>query len=36
VKLLFPMIGCVMPALFVVILGPAAIKIFQILIKGAF
>ncbi len=35
VKLLFPMIGCVMPALFVVILGPAAIKIFQTLVKGA-
>jgi len=34
VKLLFPMIGCVMPALFLVILGPAAIKIFHILIQG--
>ncbi len=35
VKLLFPMILCVMPALFIVILAPAAIKIFQMLIKGS-
>jgi tight adherence protein C len=34
VKLLFPMIGCIMPALFIVIMAPAAIKIFQMLIKG--
>jgi tight adherence protein C len=36
VKLLFPMIGCVMPALFLVILGPAAIKIYDLLIRGIF
>jgi tight adherence protein C len=36
VKLLFPMILCIMPALFIVILAPAAIKIFHILIQGQF
>ena len=29
VKILFPMIFCVMPALFVVVVGPGAIRIFQ-------
>jgi tight adherence protein C len=29
VKILFPMIFCVMPALFVVVIGPGAIRIFQ-------
>jgi tight adherence protein C len=29
VKLLFPMIFLVLPALFIVVLGPGAIKIYQ-------
>jgi len=29
VKILFPMIFCVMPALFTVVVGPGAIRIFQ-------
>jgi tight adherence protein C len=29
VKILFPMILCVMPALFIVVLGPGTIRIFH-------
>jgi len=35
-KLLFPLIFFIFPSLFVAILGPAAINIYRVLIKGAF
>ena len=35
VKLLFPMIFCVMPALFIVIIGPAALQIFRAIQNGS-
>jgi tight adherence protein C len=34
VKILFPMLFCVMPALFVVVIGPGAIRIFDAFFKG--
>jgi len=34
VKLVFPLVFCLFPALFVVILGPGAIKIFRVLIQN--
>jgi tight adherence protein C len=29
VKILFPMVACILPALFIVLLGPAAVRIFE-------
>jgi tight adherence protein C len=36
VKILFPLLLCIFPALFVVIIGPGAIKMMQTLFNGAF
>jgi tight adherence protein C len=33
VKIVFPLILCILPALFIVIVGPGAIRIFQTLLQ---
>jgi tight adherence protein C len=34
IKMLFPLVGCIFPSLFIVILGPAMISIFQVIGAG--
>jgi tight adherence protein C len=35
IKMLFPLVGCIFPSLFIVILGPALISIFSVIGSGA-
>jgi tight adherence protein C len=35
IKMIFPLVGCIFPSLFIVILGPAMISIFQVLGSGS-
>ena len=35
VKILFPLIGCLFPALFIIVIGPGAISILHSLSHGA-
>jgi tight adherence protein C len=35
IKILFPLLFCIFPGLFVVIIGPGAIRIYEVLIQGA-
>ena len=34
IKMIFPLALCILPALLVVVLGPAALHIYDVLIKG--
>ena len=34
VKILFPTVLCILPTLFIVVLGPAALSIYDNLVKG--
>lgn len=34
VKILFPTLLCIFPGLFIVIMGPAAIRIYQVIVSG--